>query len=85
MQDKNYQEFPKWMYAPTGEARIFEREEDIPEGWSPFQKPVEEGVNDEVAIASTDDKTIKNKIVAEGATSTAKPSSKKKSSNSKKK
>lgn len=26
-------EYPKYMFGPNGEARVFERPEDIPEGW----------------------------------------------------
>lgn len=26
--------FPGWRYGPNGEAQIFEREEDVPEGWT---------------------------------------------------
>ncbi len=25
--------FPGWFYGPNGEAQIFDREEDVPEGW----------------------------------------------------
>lgn len=25
--------WPAWRYSPTGEAKIFERAEDVPEGW----------------------------------------------------
>lgn len=27
-------DFPAWFYGPEGAARIFERAEDIPEGWA---------------------------------------------------
>ena len=44
MNDK-FIEFPKWMYGPDGEAQIFEKEEDIPQGWvdhpSKFEKKEE--------------------------------------------
>ena len=27
-------EFPCWMYGPDGAGQVFERAEDIPEGWA---------------------------------------------------
>lgn len=34
-------DFPAWFYGPDGAAAIFERAEDIPEGWadSPAKVP----------------------------------------------
>jgi hypothetical protein len=26
-------EWPRWMYDPSGEGQIFEKESDVPEGW----------------------------------------------------
>lgn len=26
--------FPGWRYGPNGEAEIFQKEEDVPEGWT---------------------------------------------------
>lgn len=26
--------FPGWRFGPNGEAQIFEREEDVPDGWT---------------------------------------------------
>lgn len=28
-----YVAWPAWFYGPNGEAQIFERSEDVPEGW----------------------------------------------------
>ena len=25
--------WPRWMYSPTGEGQIFQKESDVPEGW----------------------------------------------------
>lgn len=27
------QTFPSWRYGPGGEARVFDRADDVPEGW----------------------------------------------------
>lgn len=74
-------EFPRWMYGPKGEAGIFENIESVPEGWSDHQVSSEEGENEAVATASSK----KTNNLKKGATSRVKPSSKKKSSISKKK
>lgn len=30
----SYQPWPCWAYGPKGESEIFEREEDVPKGWT---------------------------------------------------
>lgn len=39
-------DFPRWAYGPGGQAQIFERAEDIPEGWEDHPSKVR--VADEV-------------------------------------
>lgn len=28
-----FPQWPSWYYGPDGEAKIFQREEDVPQGW----------------------------------------------------
>ncbi|MBI5954455.1 MAG: hypothetical protein HY865_22590 [Chloroflexi bacterium] len=78
--------WPAWRYSPDGkEARIFEREEDAPKGWLDHQVSSEEEENEAVANTSVDENVQTVDTAVEDATSPVKPSSKKKSSNSKKK
>jgi len=30
----SHQSWPAWRYSPEGEGKIFQREEDVPEGWT---------------------------------------------------
>lgn len=62
------------MYGPKGEAQIFEREEDVPEGWSAFQPKKKEGVNEEVAETPTEESVHNVGAVLEDATSPVEPS-----------
>lgn len=32
-------DWPAWFYGPGGEARIFQRREDVPDGWGDAPKP----------------------------------------------
>lgn len=33
-------EYPKWMYGPNDESRIFQRDEQIPKGWEDHPEKV---------------------------------------------
>lgn len=65
-------EFPRWMYGPKGEAQIFSSEEDVPKGWSAFQK--KEGENEEVADPTMDESVHDVGLIHEDATSPVEPS-----------
>jgi len=34
---RNQIEWPRWCFGPDGESQLFEKREDVPEGW--FDKP----------------------------------------------
>lgn len=84
--------FPGWRYGPNGESAIFESEAEVPEGWldnpNDFKKASkskkEEGANEAVAKPSEDENVQTNNL-NEDAASPVNPSSKSKSSKSKKK
>ncbi len=52
-----YQPWPSWRYGPDGEAAIFEREDDVPEGWTttPHQEKTDEKVLPDLEEVSTPD------------------------------
>lgn len=37
--------WPAWHYGPGGEARIFKKAEDVPEGWADTPAAFEEGAS----------------------------------------
>ena len=78
MSNMSNSNFPAWMYSPDGDAKIFERDEDVPKGWLDHPIKVEEGENDGVATASTDDEKLIVENVNEDATSPVEPSKKSK-------
>lgn len=74
----NYEpiKFPGFRYGPNGEAQIFDRAEDVPEGWTDNPndfKTSNEAVVDEVPVPTEDT----------GKATTAPVEAKKKASNSK--
>ncbi len=61
------------MYGPEGEAQVFERKEDIPEGWIDHPVILKEGENE--AVAQPDEGTAQISESAIGdATSPVEPS-----------
>jgi len=59
---EGFQSFPSWRYGPNGEAKIFEREEDIPEGWvdhpSKLQESTEEPKVEEAPQSQPNPETV---------------------------
>lgn len=37
-----FQEYPRWMYGPGEQSRIFEKDDPIPEGWQDHPSKVEQ-------------------------------------------
>ena len=52
---KNKPRFPGWRFGPNGEAEIFQRAEDVPEGWTDTQSRPVKPVIDEDYLRSHPD------------------------------
>lgn len=59
--------WPSWRYGPNGEAEIFQREEDVPPGWTDYiPKRVLPPVQEAPAASPVDRKTVVAALIEAG-------------------
>lgn len=65
------QKFPKWMNGPDGQGAVFERAEDIPEGW--VEHPLVPEVQNEETGTNPETNTDSQTDTTEGQVDTGEP------------
>jgi len=63
--------FPAWYYGPDGESQIFDREEDVPEGWTDHPTNVSNSTSETPEYSSSEPLTEQGNVPSDAGNGAA--------------